>query len=136
MAAKPRPGRKEPAAYRLADATLDGTLEAWPDEAAPGPRTPVEAVRMVLISTPGQAHRLGWRFSDVGRASRIASAFRWASPARLLPTATGSFDARAYFDPAERRWRIAARYVPPEGPAPDEPAAASPAPDSPAPDSR
>ena len=55
MVAKPGPGRKEPVVYRLADASLDGTLEAWPDEAARGPRTPVEAVRMVLISTPGQA---------------------------------------------------------------------------------
>jgi len=128
MVVKPGPGRKPPALYRLEDATLDGTLEAWPDEAARGPRTPVDAVRMVLISTPGQVHRLGWKFSDVGRASRIASAFRRASPAKLSPTATGRFDARAFFDPTERRWRIAARYVPPEGPAPDEPAPASPAP--------
>jgi len=130
MASKPRPGRKEPAVYRLADASLDGTLEAWPDEAARGPRTPLDAVRLVLISTPGEVHRLGWRLSDAGRASRIASAFRRASPARLSPTATGSFDARAYFDPDERRWRIAARYVLPEGPAPEGP---GPAPDSPAP---
>jgi len=59
MAAKPRPGPspggKQPVAHRLGDATLDGTLPAWPDEAARGPRTPLDAVRLVLIST----HRLG-----------------------------------------------------------------------------
>ncbi|GAC1377289.1 MAG: hypothetical protein NVSMB32_19200 [Actinomycetota bacterium] len=54
-------------------------------------------------------------FSDVGRASQMASAFRRAKPSRLSPSATGSFDARAYFDPQARKWRIAARYVEPVG---------------------
>jgi uncharacterized protein (DUF1684 family) len=30
--------------------------------------------------------------------------------------ATGTFDARAFFDPTERKWRIAARYLPPDPP--------------------
>jgi hypothetical protein len=55
-----------------------------------------------------------WKFSDVGRASRIASSFKRAKPAELVPSATGSFGARAFFDPAERKWRIAARYIPGE----------------------
>ena len=40
-------------------------------------------------------------------------AFRRAKPSRLSPTAMGTFDARAYFDPKDRKWRIAARYIAP-----------------------
>jgi hypothetical protein len=35
-------------------------------------------------------------------------------PSTLDPGATGRFDARAFFDPTERKWRVAARYLPPE----------------------
>jgi hypothetical protein len=101
--------------YRMADATLDGALEAWPPEPPRQPRTPVEAARLALIETPGQVQRLAWTFSDVARASKMASAFRRAKPSRLSPTAMGTFDARAYFDPKGRTWRIAARYLPPGG---------------------
>ena len=69
---------------------------------------------MALIHSPGQVHRLAWRFSDVGRAATLASQFRRAKPATLDPAATGRFDARPFFDPDTRKWRIAARYLPPD----------------------
>ena len=100
--------------YRLVDATLDGTLDEWPPEPPRPPKTAVEAARLQLIATPRQVHRLSWQFSDVGRASAMASSFRRAKPSRLSPTATGTFDARAFFDPTEHKWRIAARYLPPD----------------------
>jgi len=103
--------RKRHSEYRLANATLDGTLDQWPPEPPRAPKTPVERARLALIDTPGQVHRLAWTFSDVGRASRVASSFRRAKPSKLDPSATGHFDARAFFDPDERKWRIAARYV-------------------------
>jgi hypothetical protein len=106
--------RKRRSEYRLADATLDGTLDRWPPEPPRAPKTPVERARLALIDAPGQVHRLAWAFSDVGRASRLASSFRRAKPSKLDPTATGTFDARAFFDPTERKWRIAARYLPAE----------------------
>jgi len=97
--------------HRLSDTTLAGTLEAWPDEPPRSPRTPVEVARLALIDAPGEVHCLAWKLSDVGRATRIASSFKRAKPSKLLSTATGSFDARAFFDPKERKWRIAVRYV-------------------------
>jgi len=116
MAEKVGKARKGTGEYRLEDATSGGTLDAWPEEPPRAPKTPGEAFRLTLIDSPGQVHRLSWKFSDVGRASRIASAFRRAKPATLSPSATGTFDARAFFDPDERKWRIAARYVPADGP--------------------
>lgn len=89
-------------------------MDHWPPEPPRAPRTPAERTRLALIATPGQVHRLAWSFSDVGRAAKIASSFRRARPSRLDPAAAGRFDARAYFDPAERKWRIAARYLLPE----------------------
>lgn len=97
---------------RLVDATLDGTLDEWPPPPPRPPKTRVEEVRLTLIHNPGQVHRLAWQFSDVGRASTLAAQFRRAKPAKLDPTATGRFDARAFFDPEARKWRIAARYLP------------------------
>ena len=102
--------------YRLVDTKLDGVLESWPDEPPRPPKTAVDAARLALIESPGQVHRLAGKFSDVARASRIASSFKRAKPAKLVPSATGSFDARAFFDPGERKWRIAARYLPGEEP--------------------
>jgi len=68
-------------------------------------------------------HRLSWSFSDVGRAAKLASSFKRAKPSKLHPAAAGSFDARAFFDPAERQWPIAARYnLPPD----DEPLTGEP----------
>ena len=78
------------------------------------PRPAVEETRLALIASPGEVHRLSPKFSDVGRASRVAQAFTRARPNKLSPTATGSFDARAFFDTEEGKWRIAARYVPAE----------------------
>ena len=112
-------------AARLVDATLDGTLERWPDEPPRPPRTPIDKTRLALIDTPGQVHRLSPKFSDVGRAAKIAAAFRRAKPSKLSPTATGTFDARAYYDPDTRRWRIAARYLPDDH-SPDHPVTAAP----------
>ena len=111
-------GRKRRSEHRLADATLDGTLDRWPPEPPRPPKTPVEKARLTLIDAPGQVHRLTWTFSDVARASALASSFRRAKPSKLDPTATGTFDARAFFDPDERKWRIAARYLPVEDEAP------------------
>ena len=96
------------------DATLDGILDEWPPEPPRPPKTAVEKARLALIQSPGQVHRLAWEFSDVGRASTLASQFRRAKPAKLDPTAGGRFDARAFFAPQARKWRIAARYLPPE----------------------
>jgi hypothetical protein len=101
--------------YRLADTRLDGTLDEWPPEPPRAPRTAVEAARLALIQSPGTVHQLDWKLNDVGRASRIAAAFRRAKPSTLDPSATGSFDARAFFDPETKKWRVAARYVPAEG---------------------
>jgi len=106
--------RKQRSEHRLADATLDGTLDQWPPEPPRPPKTPVDKARLALIDAPGQVHRLAWTFSDVGRASALASSFRRAKPSKLSPSATGTFDARAFFDPDERKWRIAARYLPAE----------------------
>jgi hypothetical protein len=111
------PRTREPVgAYRLADARLDGILDAWPPEPPRAPKTAVDAVRLALIDTPGQVHRLAWKFSDVGRANRLAAAFRRSTPTKISAAATGRFDARAFFDPAERRWRVAARYLPADNP--------------------
>ena len=105
-------GQKRADEYRLGEVTLDGVLDEWPPEPPKAAKTALEKARLALIESPGQVHRLGWKFSDVGRASRIASSFKRAKPSKLSPTATGAFDARAFFDPAERKWRIAARYLP------------------------
>jgi hypothetical protein len=124
MATKASGGRRRGEDYRLQDATLDGTLGDWP---APPPRPPTTAAdkaRLALIQSPGQVHQLAWILSDVGRASTLASQFRGAKPSKLDPVATGTFDARAFFDPQARKWRIAARYLPPSrltpGATPDE----------------
>ena len=103
--------RRRPDDYRLADTTLDGTLDEWPPEPPRAPRTAVEAARLALIQSPGTVHQLDWKLNDVGRASRIAAAFRRAKPSILDPSATGRFDARAFFDPGTKKWRVAARYV-------------------------
>ncbi|MHB1891825.1 MAG: hypothetical protein ACYCUF_13200, partial [Acidimicrobiales bacterium] len=39
-------------------------------------------------------------------------------PSSAMPHLHGHLDARAFFDSAERKWRIAARYVPAEDEAP------------------
>jgi hypothetical protein len=104
-------GRKLTEQYQMKDASLDGTLEAWPPAPPRPAKTAAEKARLVLIESPGQVHRLAWKFSDVGRAAKLASSFRRAKPSTLSPGATGSFDARAFFDPSEGKWRIAARYV-------------------------
>lgn len=67
---------------------------------------------LALIGSPGEVHRLGWRFSDVDRAAALAAAFVRAKPSRLYLGATSVFEARAYFDPEARKWRVAARYLP------------------------
>jgi len=107
-------GRRRAGEVRLEDASLDGTLEAWPPPPPRPPKTAVEKARLALIHSPGQVHRLAGQFSDVGRAATLAWQFRRAKPAKLDPTAAGHFDARAYFDPDTRKWRIAARYLPPD----------------------
>ena len=71
-------GRRRPGDYQLADTTLDGTLDEWPLEPPRAPRTAVEAARLALIQSPGTIHQLAWKLNDVGRASRIAGAFRRA----------------------------------------------------------
>jgi hypothetical protein len=109
-------GRKRDDGYRLVDATLDGTLQEWPAPPPRPPKTAADKARLALIQTPDQIHQLAWTFSDVGRASTLASLFRRAKPSKFDPTATGSFDARAFFDPNQRKWRIAARYLPPTEP--------------------
>ena len=95
---------------------MDGTLDTWPPEPPRPPRTAIDKTRLVLIATPGQIHRLSPKFSDVGRAAKLAATFKRAKPSKLSPTATGTFDARPYFDPDGRKWRIAARYLSPDLP--------------------
>lgn len=112
MTERASPRRKGDRDYRLEETTLDGKLESWPPEPPRAPRTPADAARLALIAAPGEVHRLSWSFSDVGRAAKLAQSFRRARPSRLDPRATGSFDARAFFDPSEHRWRVAARYLP------------------------
>jgi hypothetical protein len=85
---------------------LDGTLDAWPSEPPRPPRTPADRARRALIDSPGVVHRLAWTFSDVGRASTLASSFRRAKPFKLDPAATGTFDARVFFDPQVRKWPV------------------------------
>lgn len=115
----PVTGKAKPRApYRLSEARLDGKLGSWPKEPPKAPKTPLERARLELVSHPGEVHRLAWRLSDVGRAGALASSFARAKPAALYPGATGTFEARAYFDPGERKWRVAARYVPGEGDVP------------------
>ncbi len=107
---------KQPAAdpHRLVDATLDDdiTLDTWPPPPPRQARTAIERTRLALIAHPGQIRTLTWALSDVGRANALASSFRRARPSKLDPAATGHFDARAFYDPANRKWRIAARYLP------------------------
>ena len=98
----------------LEEVTLEGVLEVWPPEPPRAPKTALDAARLALIASPGQVHRLSGSFSDVGRASKMAQTFRRARPSTLDPGATGRFDARAFFDPEERKWRVAARYLPAE----------------------
>jgi hypothetical protein len=93
---------------------LDGVLDAWAPEPPRVPKTALDTTRLALIASPGQVHRLSGSFSDVGRAAKMAQSFRRAKPSTLDPSATGRFDARAFFDPGERKWRVAARYLPPE----------------------
>ena len=108
-----RPTRKLADRARLVDTTLDGTLDRWPEQPPRAARTAIDKTRLSLIDTPGQVHRLSPKFSDVGRAAKLAAAFKRAKPSKLSPTATGTFDARAFFDPDSRQWRVAARYLPP-----------------------
>ena len=107
MKKRRRGGSEQP----LEAVTLDGVLEAWPPEPPRAPKTALDATRLALIGSPGQVHRLSGSFSDVGRAGKMAQSFRRAKPSTLDPGATGRFDARAFFDPTERKWRVAARYV-------------------------
>ncbi len=100
--------------YRLEDTRLDGKLEDWPMEPPKAAKTNLERARLELIASPGEVHRLAGRFSDVGRASKLATAFVRAKPSTLYAGATGAFEARPYFDPSLRKWRVAARYVPGE----------------------
>jgi hypothetical protein len=104
--------RRRGGEQRLEDVTLDGVLEVWPPEPPRAPKTALDATRLALIASPGQVHRLSGSFSDVGRAAKMAQSFRRAKPSTLDPSAAGHFDARAFFDPAERKWRVAARYLP------------------------
>lgn len=113
--AEARKAGNKVAAYRLEDTRLDGKLGTWPAEPPKAAKNNLERTRLALITSPGEVHRLGWRLSDVGRASALAAAFTRAKPSRLYSGATGAFEARAYFDPEARKWRVAARYVP--GPA-------------------
>ncbi|MGH3233471.1 MAG: hypothetical protein ACRDOH_09495, partial [Streptosporangiaceae bacterium] len=83
------------------------TLDAWPAPPPRAPRSATEATRLALIASPGVVHVLSPTFSDVGRAAKLAAAFRRARPARLDPNATGTYDARAFFDPGAKRWRVA-----------------------------
>ena len=108
----PKPKRRS--GYRLGDATLDAVIDEWPPLPPRPPKTAADRARLALIGTPGQAHRLTWQFSDVGRASMMASQFRRAKPSKLDPAAAGTFDARAFFDTDTRKWRVAARYLPPD----------------------
>ena len=110
----PHPQARPPP--RLIDTTLDGTLDRWPEQPPRAPHTPIDKTRMALIDTPGQVHRLSPKFSDVGRAAKLAANFKRAKPSKLSPGATGTFDARAFSDPDTRQWRIAARYLPPTKP--------------------
>lgn len=116
MADKTSVGRRRGDGYRLQDATLDGTLGDWPAPPPRPPKTPADKARLALIQFPGQVYRLAWTLSDVGRASTLASQFRRAKPSKLDPTATGTFDTRAFFDPETHKWRIAARYLPADQP--------------------
>lgn len=113
MADKTAGNAKHASNYQLSDATLDGTLDTWPAPPPRPPKTPADKTRLTLIQNPGQIHQLAWTFSDIQRATTLASLFRRAKPSKLDPTATGTFDARAFYDPATRKWRIAARYNPP-----------------------
>ena len=106
--------RRRGGEQRLEEVTLDGALDEWPPEPPRAPKTALDATRLTLIASPGQVHRLSGSFSDVGRAAKMAQSFRRARPSTLDPAATGRFDARAFFDPTERKWRVAARYLPPE----------------------
>jgi len=104
--------RKQPSsAYRLNDATLGGTRDTWPEEPPRLPKSEGEKARLALIEAPGEVHYLDWELSDVGRTSRIASSFKRSKPSKLVATATGSFDARPFFDPDVPKWRIAVRYL-------------------------
>ena len=111
---------KKAGAYPLEDTRLDGKLETWPAEPPRAAKNNLERTRLALIGSPGEVHRLGWRFSDVGRAAALAAAFVRAKPSRLYLGATGVFEARAYFDPEARKWRVAARYMPGEADVPLE----------------
>ena len=113
--------RKTADPARLVERHPGRTLDRWPDQPPRAPRTAIDKTRLALIDTPGQVHRLSPKFSDVGRAAKIAAAFKRAKPSKLSPTATGTFDARAFFDPDTRQWRIAARYLPPPTTPPDTP---------------
>ncbi len=41
---------------------------------------------------------------------------RFQEPSKLSPTTTGHFGARAFFDPTERKWRIATCYLAADAP--------------------
>ena len=91
--------RKQGSGYRLEDTKLDGVLDEWPVAPPKQPKTAVETARLALIGSPGQVHRLAWKFSDVGRASKLATSFRRAKPSTLDPSATGAFDAAGVLRP-------------------------------------
>ncbi|MGH9074753.1 MAG: hypothetical protein ACRDZQ_11645 [Acidimicrobiales bacterium] len=112
MVAKQSAAKKSESARLSDDIGLeDAILDAWPDPPPRAPRSATEATRLALIGAPGVVHVLSPVFSDVGRASKLAAAFRRARPAGLDPNANGTYDARAFFDPEAKRWRVAARYV-------------------------
>ena len=81
--------RKRMSEYRLEDAKLDGVLDEWPAEPPKQPKTAVETTRLALIGSPGQVHRLAWKFSDVGRASKLAASFKRPNPLRSTQAPRG-----------------------------------------------
>jgi hypothetical protein len=88
---------------------LDG-----PPPVAPRPGETVhDKTRRLLLQAPGQWSVLNTR-SPLSQAAarRLARSYNRAKPARLDPTATGTFAARAFT--RDDRWLVAAVYRPPD----------------------
>jgi hypothetical protein len=107
---KPRASVKD--APSAASIGLADELADWPQEAPPEPRTVGERARLELIRSPGAIRALDFASTDRARANRVALAYTRSLPAKLDPAASGTFDARVWWDSHVNQYRVAVRYTP------------------------
>ena len=102
---------KKAGAYRLEDTRLDGKLGSLAGRAPEGSQEQpgaheASADRVARRGAPA-------RLAPLGRGPGLSPGGRLhpGQAGQALPGGDWRFEARAYFDPETRKWRVAARYV-------------------------